>query len=410
MKDSIAYVARFVPGYRQPILEELNDRLNGRLVVCAGNPPEASFKALSSGPAPTYKRIRLRNTWIGGQRALIQNTQPVFAYNPTVLLAEESPRTLSLPWLLASAKRKGIGTLLWGHFSSNRRALSKLHPSDRYRIALAKRVDGCVCYTDQIAELITPYIPSERCFVARNTLDTPQLFKLYSALEEEGKAHIRNRLGLPERGRIVVFVGRLVADKRPEILLNLHKALGITEQTALVVIGDGPEYAKLLARVENEGLKNVSLLGAIPRLEDSAQWIYAADVMVCPGYVGLNVNHAFCLGLPIVTCTSPDPKIRYHSPEIAYLQPNVNGMQARYGDLDDLVKAVLAVLNRRDYFSANALAYAQANLKLESMIDGLVEAIQHAEERTLARDDRPGPNYRGDLAKHLVKENPVTEA
>ena len=26
------------------------------------------------------------------------------------------------------------------------------------------------------------------------------------------------------------------------------------------------------------------------------------------------------------------------------------------------------------------------------------------------RDDRPGPNYRGDLAKHLVKENPVTEA
>ena len=227
---------------------------------CAqGLPRKLPFKALSSGPAPTYKRIRLRNTWIGGQRALIQNTQPVFSCNPSVLLAEESPRTLSLPCLLASAKRKGIGTLLWGHFSSNRRALSKVHPLDRYRIALAKRVDGCVCYTDQIAELIAPHIPGERCFVARNTLDTPQLFKLYSALEEEGKAHIRNRLGLPERGRIVVFVGRLVADKRPEILLNLHKALGITEQTALVVIGDGPEYAKLLARVENEGLENVFL-------------------------------------------------------------------------------------------------------------------------------------------------------
>lgn len=384
MKDPIAYVARFVPGYRQPVLEELNDRLNGRLVVCAGNPPEASFKALSSGPAPTYKRIRLRNTWIGGQRALIQNTKPVFSCNPSVLLAEESPRTLSLPCLLASAKRKGIGTLLWGHFSSNRRALSKLHPLDRYRIALAKRVDGCVCYTDQIAELITPYVLGERCFVARNTLDTPQLFKLYNALEEEGKAHIRNRLGLPEHGRIVVFVGRLVADKRPEILLDLHKALGAIQLTALVLIGSGPEYAKLLARVENEALKNVFLPGAIPRLEDSAPWIYAADVMVCPGYVGLNVNHAFCLGLPIVTCTSPDPKIRYHSPEIAYLQPNVNGMQARYGDLDELVKAVLTVLENRDYFSANALAYAQANLKLESMIDGLVEAIQYAEERTLA--------------------------
>ncbi|MXY08584.1 MAG: glycosyltransferase family 4 protein [Rhodothermaceae bacterium] len=385
MKDPIVYVARFVPGYRRPVLEELNDRLNGRLVVCAGTPAEASFKALSSGSAPTYKRIRLRNTWIGGQRALIQNTKPVFACNPCVLLAEESPRTLSLPHLLTTAQRKGIGTLLWGHFSSNRRALTKRHPLDRYRIALAKRVDGCVCYTDQIAELIAPYVPGRRCFVARNTLDTPRLFKLYSTLEAEGKARVRNRLGLPEQGRIVVFVGRLVADKRPEILLDLHKALGATQQTALVLIGDGPEFAKLLGRVENEGLKNVFLPGAIPRLEDSAPWIYAADVMVCPGYVGLNVNHAFCLGLPVVTCTSPDPKIRYHSPEIAYLQPNVNGMQARYGDPNELVKAVLAVLDNRDYFSANALAYAQANLKLESMIDGLVEAIHYAEERTLAK-------------------------
>ena len=385
MKDPIAYVARFVPGYRRPVLEELNDRLNGRLVVCAGIPPEASFKALSSGPAPTYRRIRLRNTWIGGQRALIQNTRPVFACNPRVLLAEESPRTLSLPFMLTTAQRKGIGTLLWGHFSSNRRPLSKLNPLDRYRIALAKRVDGCVCYTDQIAELIAPYVPGKRCFVARNTLDTPQLFKLHSALVAEGKARVRNRLGLPEQGRIVVFIGRLVADKRPEILLDLHKALGITEENALVLIGDGPEYAKLQAKVKNEGLNNVFLPGAIPRLEDSAPWIYAADVMVCPGYVGLNVNHAFCLGLPVVTCTSPDPKIRYHSPEIAYLQPNLNGMQARYGDLDELVQAVLAVLDNRDNFSANALAYAQANLRLENMIDGLVEAIQYAEERTLEK-------------------------
>ena len=385
MKDPIAYVARFVPEYRRSVLEELNDRLNGRLVVCAGTPPEASYKALSSGPAPTYKRIRLRNSWIGGQRALIQDTRPVFACNPSIILAEESPRTLSLPCLLTTAKRKGIGTLLWGHFSSNRRALSKLHPLDRYRIALAKRVDGCVCYTDQIAELIAPHVPGERCFVARNTLDTPQLFKLYGTLEEEGKARVRKRLGLPEHGKIVVFVGRLVADKRPEILLDLHKALGTTQQTALILIGGGPEYAKLQGRVENEGSKNVFLPGAIPRLEDSAPWIYSADVMVCPGYVGLNVNHAFCLGLPVVTCTSPDPKIRYHSPEIAYLQPNVNGMQARFGDLNELVQAVLAVLDNRDYFSANALAYAQANLTLEGMIDGLIKAIQYAEERTLAK-------------------------
>jgi len=35
----IYYFARMIPWYRIPVLEELNERFDGRLVVCAGDPP-----------------------------------------------------------------------------------------------------------------------------------------------------------------------------------------------------------------------------------------------------------------------------------------------------------------------------------------------------------------------------------
>ncbi len=385
MNRPIVYVARFIPEYRRPILEKLNEQLDGRLTVCAGTFRDPSFKDLSRGPAAGYRRIDLKNRWIGNQRALIQNSRPIFGCDPIVILAEESPRTISLPWLLATARLKQIGTLLWGHFSSNRRVFSNRNLLDRYRLALAKRVDGCVCYTDEIADLIRPYVPVERRFIARNTLDTDELFRIYETLEAEGKEHVRARLGIPVQEKTVVFIGRLVADKRPEVLLDLHKELCTKDNTTLIIIGDGPERNRLMTRAQDEGLRNVFFPGTLTKLEDSAPWMYAADVMVCPGYVGLNVNHAFCLGLPVVTCTSPDPQIRYHSPEITYLKTGVNGMLADYGNLDSLVNLTLRVLENQTHFSHHAYEYARSHLQSKDMIDGLVQSIKYAESCAMSR-------------------------
>ncbi len=379
MSRPIAYVTRSVPEYRRPILERLNEQLDGRLIVFAGTFRDTSLKDISHGPAPSYRCVNLKNRWFGDQKALIQNSRPILTCDPIVIMAEESPRTISLPWLLATARFKRIGTLLWGHFSSNWREFSERNLFDRYRMALAKYVDGCVCYTDEIADMIRPHVPEEQCFVARNTLDTDELFRLYKILEAEGKERVRARLGIPIKGKTVVFIGRLVADKRPGVLLDLHKVLSTAENTTLIFIGGGPEQNRLMTQVQDEGLQNVFFPGTLTKLEESAPWMYAADVMVCPGYVGLNVNHAFCLGLPVVTCASPDPKIRYHSPEITYLEPNVNGMVASYDDLNSLVTATLDVFKNQEIFSSQAYAYAQSHLQVQRMVDGLVQAITYAE-------------------------------
>ncbi len=381
----VAYVTRHVPEYRRPILEYLNDRLHGRLIVFSGCYPDSSFSGISGKQNTNYKIHSLNNHWIGQKGILFQNYNSVFSANPAVILVEESPRIISLPWLIANAKRKNIGTLLWGHFSSNNRKFSHRHPFDFYRMALAKWVDGCVCYTDEIAEMIRPYILDKSCFVARNTLDTHVLFSLYESLKSEGKANIRSRLGIPRGSITLIFIGRLIPEKRLMVLLDLHKFLSKDNDSSLIIIGDGPERGNVNTHIKKERLNNVFVLGAIANLEDSASWMYASDIMVCPGYVGLNVNHALCMGLPVITYDSHDSRVRYHSPEIAFLIHGVNGMIADYNKFESLVRATHTVLKNLKSFSSNAYNYAHSHLSSDIMIDGLVAAINHCESIVLSR-------------------------
>ena len=382
----VFYFTRMVPVYRYPVLERLNARLDGRLVVCSGEPPRASsLRSLTDEQADGFRQVRLRNLWLRGETLHAQPFREVFRDfgPPGVLLAEESPRSLSLPWLLRYARRRNVGRLLWGHFSSNDRAFSPRHPTDRYRIALARSVEACVCYTEAIADLLRPYVPTERLFVARNTLDTDTLFALHDHLAAEGRVAVRRRLGLPPQAPVLVFIGRLIKAKGTDRLLDVFGALRAKRAAHLLVIGAGPKQGTMEARVAREAIADVHFLGALPAWADSAPYLYAADVMLMPGYLGLAVNHAFAFGLPVVSQATPDPAIRFHSPEAAYLRPGENGLLARPDDPAALLNAVERVLADQARFSQNAYDYARTHLTIDQMVDGLEAAIRFVEEKGL---------------------------
>ena len=378
----IFYFTRLAPAYRYPLLERLNARLGGRLVVCAGAPPKSSsLQSLTDDRRPSFTRVELPNLWLGGEALHAQPFRRVFrSYgSPSVVVAEESPRSISLPFLLRYAKSQGAARLLWGHFSSNRRPLSRRHPADKYRITMARRVEGCICYTEQVARLLDPYVPKERLFVAPNTLDTETLLSLHHELSAEGRASIRRRLDIAENARVVVFLGRLIKEKGVDRLLDVFSALRKRGQSTLLVIGTGPEEDAMRERIARERMEGVRLLGAMPDWGASAPYLFAADVLLIPGYLGLAINHAFALGVPVVSQQSPDPAIRYHSPEIAYLRPGHNGLLAAHDNTEAMVAAVKEIIADQERYSRNALAYAREYLSLDAMVDGLVTAIRFAE-------------------------------
>ncbi len=378
----VYYFARMIPWYRIPALEQLNERFDGRLVVCAGDPPGgSSLGHLVRESAPEYTHAALRNHWLFGERIHAQPFRRVFERHgaPAAVLAEESPRSVTLPFLLRYARSLGAGRVLWGHFSSNRRAFDpRRHFLDKYRLALAKSVEGCACYTENIADLLRPFAPEQNLFVARNTMDLGPMLAQRDALAAEGKAAVRRRLSIPPEGPVLVYIGRLVREKGTDMLLETWDRLTQEAPATLLIIGDGPERAAMEAVVSARSLQGVRFLGSLLR-EEAGPWLYASDLMLMPGYLGLAVNHAFAYGLPVVSLRRPEGGgIKFHSPEAEYVRSGETGLLCSGRSSGALAAAVREALANRERYSSNALACAREDLTLDRMVDGLEAAIRHA--------------------------------
>ncbi len=125
----------------------------------------------------------------------------------------------------------------------------------------------------------------------RNGIDEER-FRLASF--EERSAQRRAR-GLDERGKIVLFSGRLVAKKGVAKVASLQRRLG-AEGITLVVCGEGP-LAHLF-----EGVPRVHRLGAVPP-ERMPEVYSLADVFLLPSRgegLPLGVQEAMFSGLDVV--------------------------------------------------------------------------------------------------------------
>ena len=388
IKGNVLYFSRFIPDYRLPVLRALNERLGGRLVICSGNPPDSSsLKDLSTNAQNTVsiRRFELKNRWLGGDRLHWQSFSGALSKfsEASVVLAEESPRSVSLPFLMRAARKRGLATVLWGHFSSNSRKLGSEDIRDQLRMRLAKKADVLLCYTDEIADELRARLNKDSIFVARNTLDTTVLFREHDHLLLKGKTEVRSQIGLADKNTIL-FVGRLIKEKRVDLVLAVAAQLG-SEDVSVVIIGDGPERTNLERKARELDL-SVRFTGSIADLEMSAPFIFSSDVLLNPGYLGLSVNHAFSLGVPVVAPRPQLEEARMHSPEWTYLTDGESGSLSETDSVGDLANSCKAVLENQTLYSENASSFARRELSLERMVDGLEDAINHAEST------RPGAN------------------
>lgn len=360
-----------------PILEQLNRRLGGRLVVCSGEPPSgSSYESLLVTTSPSYRQICLQNRWLNGDRLHFQHYAEALSSpdQSIVVLAEESPRSVSLPFLLRKASNRGFPTILWGHFSSNNRPLGSKNIRDRYRIRMAKRADALVCYTDQIANQLSNFVNKEKIFVAQNTVDTEPLLKMYDRLREEGLRSVRKRLSIRHEN-VIVFLGRLVKEKGTDILIETMTHLKDRDYL-LLVIGDGPERAQMERVADKKGV-SIRFVGALTETEELASHLFASDVLLNPGYLGLSIVQAFAIGVPVVAPVA-GTAFRFHSPEWVYVRSGENSILVENATARNFAEAVQTVESDRERFSTAALQFVRKELSADRMIDGILEAIQFA--------------------------------
>jgi len=167
-------------------------------------------------------------------------------------------------------------------------------PGVRSRLAAIRRgVDRFLAISREIdTELAAIGIGAGRRVALPNGVDVAR----FRPPRDGERAALRGELGLPP-GRVAIFCGRLVPEKRVDLLLEAWGGVaGSHPEATLVIAGSGP-LEPALRRMAGPGVRFV---GAV---DDVAPWLRAADVFVLPSDTeGLSnaLLEAMAAGLPVV--------------------------------------------------------------------------------------------------------------
>jgi Glycosyltransferase len=188
--------------------------------------------------------------------------------------------------------------------------------TQRFRV-LSEGVDSFVVISQEIDQELTALgVPSAKRAYIPNGVDTD----LFGPLQEVEKKRLRADLQLPLEASLVVYLGRLTAEKRVDHLLNIWPDIREAFPRAeLLVVGAGPEETRL--RTQSVSIAGVRFTGQV---NDSRRYLQAADVFVLPSATeGLSNSllEALSAGLPVLaTSVGGTPDVISHGKN-GYLIP-----------------------------------------------------------------------------------------
>lgn len=284
-------VQTLVPEYRAKVFAELYRRSGGELAVWSG----------ASSPGHPEQR-QVRNRYLLGRRFLWQSGHLRAALRAEVCVVEFSPRILTNWIILAGRRLQGRRSFVWGHLFPR----AGEHSRSRWlRFLMLRLASGANLYTRSDGEKFRALFPHKAGNVSFNAV-----------------MWARECRAAPTPRRRLLFVARMVPDKKPLLLLEAFaQALPrLPADIHLEFVGGGPLEPALHARVAELGLgPRVTVRGALYETEDLRSAYDQALASFSPGYVGLSATQSFGFGVPMLIAR--DEK---HSVEIELCRENFN--------------------------------------------------------------------------------------
>jgi glycosyltransferase involved in cell wall biosynthesis len=312
----------------------------------------------------------------------------VFGYikknKPKVIIHEQAVGILSLPLAMLARKILGYKLILWGHTYNRKRGFTpQRRLSDKYRLWLQKKADAILTYSiGEKEELVKNKINSKKLFPALNTLDTNKYLPIRNGFERIGKGNIKQKLGFTHQFNLI-FIGRLYEDKWPqraiEVLDILCKRNSLS--IALHFVGSGAMEASLIAYSNKNDLQHhVFFHKEIYDENKTGELLFASDLMIMPGCVGLSVNHAFCFDCPVITFQAHN-NIPAHGPEIEYIIHEKTGFIVKNRSVEDMAGIIYSYLNDallQNEMKINIRNMIENTCPIEKLTSAFIEAINYA--------------------------------
>lgn len=145
-------------------------------------------------------------------------------------------------------------------------------------------------------------VPTEKLFFAPHAVNS-QHFRIDESNDPAKAKALRKSLSIPEPHRIILFAGKMIAQKQP-ILLAESFIRSAIPNTTLVFVGDGPEKSRVETLAAANQQASIRFLPFANQSEMPSRY-RVADVFVLPSRGnyetwGLAINEAMHLAVPCI--------------------------------------------------------------------------------------------------------------
>ena len=357
----LAVQQRALPSYRVPFFDALAAECEKGLSIFFANPRKDEGMDIGALPK-TAKFYRGKNIhFFGGffyfcwQTGLVHWLQE---WQPDVLIMEANPRYLHSRAAIRFMKARGGKVIGWG-LGSPKSAGSPFSLRMAMRRGFVSHFDALITYSRNGAEeYATLGFPPERIFLAPNAVAPRPRHPLPMRPE-----------AYSNRGPVVLFVGRLQARKRVDMLIRACASLPSDLRPELRIVGDGPQLAELKA-LAAQAYPRTIFYGA-QHGADLERHFCAADLFVLPGTGGLAVQQAMSFGLPVIVGAADGTQ--------ADLVRQGNGWMLEDTSIEGLGKQLqqaLSNVSRLRAMGAESYRIVNDEINLENMVAAFAHAVQ----------------------------------
>lgn len=196
--------------------------------------------------------------------------------------------------------KKGFKGFIYRYFREKEKILYKL--SDRIGCMSQANCDYILQHNQEIKKDIVDICP--------NSIEVRDF-----RLDNEHKKRMRNKYDIPLDKRIFVYGGNLGKPQGISFLIECLKMQKHNQDIYFLIVGDGTEFKKIKAYIENEKPRNVKLINKLPK-EDYDRMIASCDVgmifldyrFTIPNFPSRMLSYMQA-GIPIFACTDVNSDI-----------------------------------------------------------------------------------------------------
>lgn len=327
----VAVVYHYIAHYRIPVFSELAKSQEVDYTFFSGEETDQNIKIASKEEVKTagLKWYALSNKWFINNRFLWQKglISALFSKKFDAFIFLGNPYFFSTWCALFICKFLKIKSVIWTHGVTDELSGIKL--------LIFKLLwflsDNIMLYGNYARKEMIKYgVSSEKLAVIYNSLDYEAQLAVRDSLVSTSlfESHFRNS------DPVIIFIGRLTAVKRLDMLVEAHHILhkkGVA--CNVVIVGYGNQYERINNLVNKYNFSDrYWFYGSCYTEKEIGELIFNSVVCVSPGNVGLTALHSMMYGTPVISHSNKLNQM----PECESIESGKTGDWFEEGNVEDL--------------------------------------------------------------------------